>query len=521
MKGCFIVRLFNSKQFGKSSYIAIGAIIGILVGTTVSLFRLFLGKTLEGVVTVYSYLQESPQWIPVWFLFSMVMAVILGQIVKSDPDIKGSGIPQVELQLQGKMDMNWWSVCWKKFVAGSISIGSGLLLGREGPSIQLGASVAQGVAEGLNSNRVQKNIFISSGAGAGLAAAFNAPIAGLMFVLEEVHHTFSPLVALTTLTAAIVSNFVSLNIFGARPSLNLGNDQLFPMTHYGYVTVLGIVLGLFGWIYHHYTLQLPAIYGKLFPFIPNYYYCIVAFIAIIPLGLWNPHVLGGGGEMILELLQENHTVQFLAFLFILRLFYSMLSYGTGLPGGIFLPILSLGALLGLVYAEVLIQFFGVDPSLRVSFVFFAMAGYFAAIGKAPLTALLLVTEMVGGLNQLMPLGICTLTAYIVADFLKMGPIYEILAERLDSEHPHETKGKRTTFEVPIMVESPLVGKMIRDIPWPKDIVIATVRRGAKEEITRGDTILRPGDILIVVCDEGVVGERFETMTQLTTALPFS
>ena len=153
--------LFNSKQFGKSSYIAIGAIIGILVGTTVSLFRLFLGKTLEGVVVVYSYLQEAPQWIPVWFLFSMVMAVILGQIVKSEPDIKGSGIPQVELQLQGKMDMNWWSVCWKKFVAGSISIGSGLLLGREGPSIQLGASVAQGVAEGLKSNRVQKNIFIS------------------------------------------------------------------------------------------------------------------------------------------------------------------------------------------------------------------------------------------------------------------------------------------------------------------------------------------------------------------------
>ena len=150
-----------------------------------------------------------------------------------------------------------------------------------------------------------------------------------------------------------------------------------------------------------------------------------------------------------------------------------------------------------------------------------MAGYFSAIGKAPLTALLLVTEMVGGLNQLMPLGICTLTAYIVADYLKMGPIYEILAERLDSEHPHERKGKRTTFEVPVMVESPLVGKMIRDIPWPKDIVIATVRRGAKEEITRGDTIMRPGDILIVVCDEGLVGERFETMTQLSKGLPFS
>ena len=146
-----------------------------------------------------------------------------------------------------------------------------------------------------------------------------------------------------------------------------------------------------------------------------------------------------------------------------------------------------------------------------------MAGYFAAIGKAPLTALLLVTEMVGGLNQLMPLGICTLVAYIVADFLKMDPIYEVLAERLDKEHSTDTKGERTTFEVPVMVDSPLVEKAIRDIQWPQEIIIATIRRGAKEIIARGDTVIRSGDILIVVCDEGIVGKMTEEMTQLVTA----
>ena len=233
--------------------------------------------------------------------------------------------------------------------------------------------------------------------------------------------------------------------------------------------------------------------------------------------MWNPHVLGGGGELVLALVKENHTVQFLLGLFVIRFVYSMISYGTGLPGGIFLPILSLGALLGLAYAEFLIDFLGVDPSVRVSFVFFAMAGYFAAIGKAPLTALLLVTEMVGGLNQLMPLGICTLVAYIVADFLKMDPIYEVLAERLDKEHSTDTKGERTTFEVPVMVDSPLVEKAIRDIQWPQEMIIATIRRGAKEIIARGDTVIRSGDILIVVCDEGIVGKMTEEMTQLVTA----
>ena len=99
----------------------------------------------------------------------------------------------------------------------------------------------------------------------------------------------------------------------------------------------------------------------------------------------------------------------------------------------------------------------------------------------------------------------------------MDPIYEVLAERLDKEHSTDTKGERTTFEVPVMVDSPLVEKAIRDIQWPQEIIIATIRRGAKEIIARGDTVIRSGDILIVVCDEGIVGKMTEEMTQLVTA----
>ena len=99
----------------------------------------------------------------------------------------------------------------------------------------------------------------------------------------------------------------------------------------------------------------------------------------------------------------------------------------------------------------------------------------------------------------------------------MDPIYEVLAERLDKEHSTDTKGERTTFEVPIMVDSPLVEKAIRDIEWPQQMIIAAVRRGAKEIIARGDTVLRSGDILIVVCDEGMVGKVNDEMTRLATA----
>lgn len=167
-------------------------------------------------------MQEQPIWLIPWVIFSVTAALIVGKLVKSEPNIKGSGIPQVEGQVQGLISLNWWPVLWKKFIGGLLAIGSGLFLGREGPSIQLGSAVGQGISNLTKGDDVEEKILLSSGAGAGLAAAFNAPLAGLMFVLEEVHHNFSPLLAITTFSSALVANFVSLNIFGLTPALDIG-----------------------------------------------------------------------------------------------------------------------------------------------------------------------------------------------------------------------------------------------------------------------------------------------------------
>ena len=115
---------------------------------------------------------------------------------------------------------------------------------------------------------------------------------------------------------------------------------------------------------------------------------------------------------------------------LLRFIYSMLSFGSGLPGGIFLPILSLGALHGLVFATIATQYFGFPEGFLSYIVMFSMAGYFASISKAPFTAILLVTEMVGGVTQLVPIAICVLVSYFIATLLGVSPIYEVLAERL-------------------------------------------------------------------------------------------
>lgn len=482
-------------------FILKGMLIGAIVGVIVSSFRLSIEFLGEKLAILYPYLKTHPVWLIFWIAVSALLAILCSLLVKSDKNIKGSGIPQVEAQLRGELHYNWFSVLWKKFVGGILSVGAGLFLGREGPSIQLGAAVGQGFSELTKSTTSEKKIFISSGSSAGLAAAFNAPIAGLLFVLEEVHHSFSPLIWLTSFGAALTANFVSLNFFGLKPVLYLGKITTFPLKMYGYLVILGILLGFLGYIYQKVLLALPKLY-KL-THLPEFFHPLVPFLLVIPIGMLYPLCLGGGNKLVLSLPNLHLTLAILIGLFLLRFIFSMISYGSGLPGGIFLPILTLGAIIGVVYGTFLTDFFGVDSIYIKSFLVLAMAGYFTAIGKAPLTAIILVTEMVGSLNHLMALGLVSLVAYVVNDMLGGNPIYESLLERLVGNKEKDISGHKTIVEYPVTAESRLDGMMVRDFNWPEHMLLVSIRRGSAEVITKGDTVMKAGDTLQILTDDGI------------------
>jgi H+/Cl- antiporter ClcA len=486
------------------AFIGKGILVGALVGIVVSLFRLAIERLSEAVVTIYHYLATNPVLLIPWTLLSIIIAIIVIYLVKSEPQIKGSGIPQVEGKLNGEINYPWFSVLWKKFIGGILSVGSGLFLGREGPSIQLGATVGQGLSQYFKAPKSEEKILISSGASAGLSAAFNAPIAGLLFILEEIHHSFSPLVWLTSFASVITANFVSLNFFGLKPVLYQGKISDLPLKYYGALVVLGILLGVLGRFYQWTLLSFPKWYGKL-P-IPADWHGLVPFLLVIPIGLFLPNFLGGGNQIILTLAETDIPFFFLIMLFLLRYCFSMISYGSGLPGGIFLPILTLGGLLGAIFGTLLAQTVGLDPIYIKNFVIVAMAGYFTAIGKAPLTAIILVTEMVGSINHLMPLGLVSLIAYIVVDGLGGHPIYESLLERMHKQPLANIRGSKTVIEYPVTAESSFDGMAVRDFPWPENMLLVSIRRGENEILTRGDTIMKVGDALLILTDENSVSE---------------
>lgn len=164
--------------------------MGIVAGLVVLLYRVLLEYAGRGMNLVLEYARKYPALLGGWFLALFVLACIVGKLVKFEPMISGSGIPQVEGEMMGKLDQVWWKVLPAKFLGGFLSLFSGLSLGREGPSIQIGAMAGKAVSKALKREKTEERYLLTCGASAGLAAAFHAPLAGVLFSLEEIHKIF-------------------------------------------------------------------------------------------------------------------------------------------------------------------------------------------------------------------------------------------------------------------------------------------------------------------------------------------
>lgn len=492
--------------------------IGIITGFLVVLYRVMLEKAGLMLTQVYNALMMRPALIPIWVGVLIIIGYVVGLLVKNEPMISGSGIPQVEGVLLRKLSMNWWKVIIGKFIGGVLAIGSGLSMGREGPSVQLGAAVGQGFSKVLNRIKLEEKYLITSGASAGLAAAFSAPLAGVMFALEEVHKNFSPLVLLSALSAALSADFVTSEFFGLKPVLNFANLHDFPLRNYFFIILLGAIIGVLGVVFNKTLLKTQDLYAGQ-RWLPKKYWVILPLLISVFLGFFLPQVLGGGHELIAALgTKENLTLKLLIILILAKFFFTMICYGSGAPGGIFLPLLAIGALIGNIYGITVVHIFHLDSTYINNFIILAMAGFFTAIVRAPITGTILITEMTGSFTHFLSLAVISISAYIVADLLGSKPIYESLLEKiLHKQGEGVVIGNEKTksiLEFAVCMGSMLDGKQIKEIKWPSHCLLVSVKRGENEIIPKGDTVIYPGDYLIVLTNDNKVSKINDALTQM-------
>lgn len=406
-----------------------GLCVGLIGGFIVLLYRVALTFAGNWLIKILSYIKGNPFRCAVWFLILMALAWIVGRLVKWEPMISGSGIPQVEGEVSGRLSQNWKRVLPAKFAGGFLCMLGGLSLGREGPSIQLGAMAGQGISRALGRGKREEKFLMTCGASAGLSAAFHAPLAGMMFAVEEIHKTFSILILLPVMTASVTADYIASHILGLDPVFHFQITEYLPQNYYWLLILLGILVGVSGVFYNWGMLKAQELYRKI-PLLKETGRLLIAFLTAGVLGLVMPSVLGSGSGLIVSLTKGEMVLGMVVLTLVVKFLFSAVSFGSGAPGGIFFPLLILGALLGAVFAMTGVEFFGLDPVYVNNFVLLGMTGFFTAIVRAPLTGIILLFEMSGSISQMLSLSIVAVTAYVVATLMRSEPIYDSLLKRI-------------------------------------------------------------------------------------------
>ena len=402
---------------------------GVLVALFVSFFR-------WGIPQVMGLVSRLLVWARGNVLYSIVFVgifILIGLLVsfctKKEPMIGGSGIPQVSGILQDKLNLSWWKIFVNKLLAGLLAIGSGLSLGREGPSVQIGGSLGQGVGELSHSSKADSKMLLAGGAGAGMAVAFNAPISGLFFTVEELFHQTSHRkfmsLALTVLTATGLSRL----FIGNSACIKVPPMQGLDLRVTPQLLGLGLVIGLSGVFFNKAIMWGKDFYDWLK--VPVTCKHILPFVVTALFLLLDPSLLGSGENFILTQPEASLGIGQALAIYGIKLLLLLAAFSSGIPGGIFFPLLALGSLIGQAYASVLIAGGLLGADWLLTFALLAMAGHFAAIVRAPLTGIFLILEMTGGApSDLLPLIIVSYAAYFTSALCRSTPVYEALLNRM-------------------------------------------------------------------------------------------
>ncbi len=469
-------------------------IVGLLTGLIAVFFRGLLDFAEKWRDNLYDLGHQFWWGLPVAIGFGAIFAGIgVALVPLFAPEASGSGIPHLKSVLHRLRPLRWKRVLPVKFVGGFLAIGAGLTLGREGPTVQMGGAIGQMVSEKMGATARERQNLIAAGAGAGLAAAFNAPLAGLVFVLEEVQRDFAPGVFAVAFVSCVVGDVVSRVLLGQLPVFHVQQFDAPPLSSVPLFLVLGVIAGALGVVFNRALLGTLKWFTKARSWKPGAIGALVGG-ALAVVAWFFPTTAGGGHALVEATLGGHVPLEQLPFLFITRLAMTMTSYATGAAGGIFAPLLVLGAQIGLAVGEIGQMFMPDAVPKAEMFAVVGMAAYFTAIVRAPLTGIVLIVEMTGNYNLMLPLLIACFCAYVVADALGDAPIYEALLRRDLTRAQEKPQLKQNLLlELTVAPNAPFDGQRLGDLKLPAGCVVVTIERADELLVASPDLELHAGD----------------------------
>jgi chloride channel protein, CIC family len=401
-------------------FLLLTLLIGALVGLVVVAFIEITGR-----FGARLYPPDAAAWRR--FLVPVTGSLVMGYLLyKYFPDARGSGVPQTKAALYARGGFISFSTLLGKFFCTSVTLASGIPLGREGPAVQVGGGIASvlGRALGLRPERVKA--LLPVGAAAAVAAAFNTPLAAVLFALEEVVGDLHAPV----LGSVVIASATSWGVL----RLLLGNEPLFQTPQYQLVSsweliaygILGVLGGVVSVAFTQLLLRL-RVWFKRRPAKTVWFQPVAGGLVVGVMGWFVPSVMGVGYQYVGDALNDSLTLKLMLTLLVLKLVATAVSYASGNAGGIFGPSLFLGAMLGGAVGSVAQHLFPGHVASPGAYALVGMGAAFAGIVRAPMTSVVMIFEITRDYAVIVPLMVSNLVSYFISSRLQKEPIYEVLA----------------------------------------------------------------------------------------------
>ena len=412
---------FREERF----FLVLAVFIGIFSGLAVVCFRLFIEWTGIGL------LGPAPEAhsLRVLLVPALIGVLVSALVIHVFPQVRGSGVNQTKSALYIFNGYIPFRTAIGKFITAALAIGGGHSLGPEDPSLQIGAGLASALGRRMNFSREKLRLFAPIGAAAGLAAAFNAPISAVLFVIEEVIGRWSVGVMGPVVLSAISSVVVIRWFLGAQPLFRIPPVTIARPTELIAYGILGIVGGFAAIVFAKAICFLrPRL--RALPKWTQYVQSSLAGLCIGLIGyLGAPQVMGAGYEYMDQAMHDQFTWKVLAILAGLKIIATTLSFATGTPGGMFAPALFVGAMLGGAVGGVERIFYPHLTGTTGTYALVGMGVLFAGFLRAPLTSVFMVLEVSGNYSIIVPVILANSVAYVISRSLQPTPIFDVLTRQ--------------------------------------------------------------------------------------------
>lgn len=507
-----------------------GGVSGVLSGLVVWGFKWCASYLENESVQIYKWFRLNPTFIPLLFAGLIVLALLSAIMNKAIPELRTNSIANAEGAMRGMKRYNWVRTIFGTMASSFLSYTGGLTFGAEGPSIQLGSTIGQATNDFGHfiekGSPAWERYNVTGGAAAGFAVAFGAPLSGILYTLEEAHKRLSPMLLMTAASSVFFATIVSQSLGDLVGQsdyfLQIGTLTLMPYKNYWTLLLIGIACGCLAALFNTLFAKTGELVREKLIKIPTWVRIVFIFLLTGVVGLVFVDAIGGGHRIIQGILNLDFTWQVLLVMFFVRFALLIITPNSGAMGGMFVPVLTIGALVGGLLGKAFIAM-GLSSEFYQTIVLITMTTFMGATMRAPLTAIVLVVEMTNNyFSSFLSTGITVMIAYLIVEALRIEPLYE---KSLMDSFKNAYKGKhRKVYEFSVVVEkgSFVEGRSVKDILWPYGCTIVNVIKvddeGNKVDTTdkAGDRVIRAGQTYTVkafVYDELKAIEEMEYLTK--------